>query len=77
MTFIERLKQKWNNRKKLNPIVSAIFVIVSTITFSAIIYFVVIPLIVQGELVVLDYTLEDTDHTNFVDKITINYLIMI
>jgi hypothetical protein len=72
VTFFESLKQKWNNRKKLNPIISAIFVIVFTITFSAIIYFVVIPLIVQGELVVLDFTLEDTAHTNFVDKITIN-----
>ncbi|MCG3252206.1 MAG: hypothetical protein KAX09_00040 [Candidatus Heimdallarchaeota archaeon] len=72
MTFFEKLKGYWHRRKKLNPIVSAIFVIVFTISFSAIIYFVVIPLIVQGELVVLDYTLEDTDHTNFVDKITIN-----
>ncbi len=72
VTFFERLKRHWNQRKKLNPIVSAIFVIVFTISFSAIIYFIVIPLIVQGELVVLDYTLEDTDHTNFVDKITIN-----
>lgn len=72
VTFFERLKRYWNQRKKLNPIVSAIFVIVFTISFSAIIYFVVIPLIVKGELVVLDYTLEDTDHTNFVDKITIN-----
>ena len=72
VTFFERLKRHWNQRKKLNPIVSAIFVIVFTISFSAIIYFVVIPLIVQGELVVLEYTLEDTDHTNSVDKITIN-----
>ncbi|NHJ32489.1 MAG: hypothetical protein FK732_06475, partial [Asgard group archaeon] len=72
MTFIERLKSKWNNRKKLNPIVSAICVIIFTITFSAIIYFVVIPLIVRGELIVLDYTLEDTNHSNYVDKITIN-----
>ncbi|NPE09829.1 MAG: hypothetical protein GNW80_16235, partial [Asgard group archaeon] len=72
MTFFERLKRYWNQRKKLNPIVSAIFVIVFTVSFSAIIYFVVIPLIVKGELVVLDYTLEDTDHTNSVDKITIN-----
>jgi len=72
VTFFERFKRYWNQRKKLNPIVSAIFVIVFTISFSAIIYFIVIPLIVQGELVVLDYTLEDTDHTYFVDKITIN-----
>ncbi len=72
VTFFERLKRYWNQRKKLNPIVSAIFVIVFTVSFSAIIYFVVIPLIVKGELVVLDYTLEDTDHTNSVDKITIN-----
>jgi len=72
VTFFEKLKGYWNRRRKLNPIVSAIFVIVFTISFSAIIYFIVIPLIVQGELVVLDYTLEDTDHTYFVDKITIN-----
>jgi len=72
VTIKERLKSRWNNRKKLNPIVSAIFVIIFTISFSGIIYFIVIPLIVRGELVVLDYTLEDTDHSNFVDKINIH-----
>lgn len=69
---LKKLQRVWRRRKALNPIVSAIIVIITTITFSAIIYFVVIPLIVKGELVVLDYTLEDTDHTNFADKITIS-----
>ena len=70
--LLKKLERIWRRRKAINPIVSSIIVIIFTITFSAIIYFVVIPLIVKGELVVLDYTLEDTDHTNFVDKITIN-----
>ncbi len=71
--MIKKLQSLWRRRKALNPIVSAIIVIITTITFSAIIYFVVIPLIVKGELVVLDYTLEDTNHSNYVDKITINF----
>lgn len=70
--LLKKLQRIWRRRKAINPIVSSIIIIIFTITFSAIIYFVVIPLIVKGELVVLDYTLEDTDHTNFVDKITIN-----
>ncbi len=69
--LFKKLLRLWRRRKAISPILTSIIVIITTITISAIIYFVVIPLLTREDLIIIDYTLEDTNDSNFADTITI------
>lgn len=67
----KKLIRLWRRRKAISPIVTSIIVIITTLTISSIIYFFVIPYLTREDLVIINYTLEDTNDSNFADTITI------
>ncbi|NHJ49746.1 MAG: hypothetical protein FK733_18285 [Asgard group archaeon] len=67
------LARLWRRRKAISPVIATILIIALTVSAAAIVYFVVVPLLKgDGELVVLDYELEDTDASDLADKLTIS-----
>lgn len=69
-----RIKSLWTRRKAVSPVIATILLIALTVTAAAIVYFVVVPLLRgNGELVVMDYDLEDTDDTPFADTLTVDF----
>ncbi|NHK32524.1 MAG: hypothetical protein FK730_14315 [Asgard group archaeon] len=70
--MFKMIKKLWHKRKAISSIVTAVILIILTITVAAIVYFVIIPLWQNDtELTILDYKLEDTDDSNHADKLTI------
>ncbi|NHJ85210.1 MAG: hypothetical protein FK734_07095 [Asgard group archaeon] len=65
------LKKCWRRRKAISSNVATILTVILALTFSAIIYFVVIPLLEnEGNLIVVNYNLEDTNSNDKIDRIT-------
>lgn len=68
-----RLKSMWARKKAISPVIATILLIALTVTAAAIVYFVVVPLLKgNGELVVMDYELENKDSTPFADSFTVS-----
>ena len=63
----------WRKRKAVSPVIATILIIALTVTAAAIVYFVVVPLLQgKGQLVVMDYDLENDDATPFADTLTVS-----
>ena len=72
--MIKRLQRLWHRRKAITSNVVTILLIVLTITFSAIIYFVVIPLLDEDKVLsIVSYQVKDTDDDNLADLIYIHF----
>ncbi|MHA1212313.1 MAG: hypothetical protein ACTSSH_07615 [Candidatus Heimdallarchaeota archaeon] len=68
--MFEKLKHIYRRRKAISSNVVTILLIILTITFSAIIYFVVVPLLDDStDFILISYELEDTNSNNLADKI--------
>lgn len=68
--FIVKL---YRRRKAVSPVIATILIIALTVTAAAIVYFVVVPMLKgKGQLVVMDYELEDDDVTPFADTLTVS-----
>ncbi|MHA1556068.1 MAG: archaellin/type IV pilin N-terminal domain-containing protein [Candidatus Heimdallarchaeota archaeon] len=68
-----KIKSLWARRKAVSPVIATILLIALTVTAAAIVYFVVVPLLKgDGELVVMDYDLENKNATPFADTFTVS-----
>jgi flagellin-like protein len=68
-----KLQSLWHRRKAVSPVIATILLIALTVAAVAIVYFVVIPLFQRNpELVPLAYEFEDSNGTDYANKLTID-----
>lgn len=72
--MFNKLKTLWRRRRRaISPVIATILIIALTVTAAAIVYFVVVPLLRgDGEIVIMEYDLENTDATPFADTLTVS-----